>query len=277
MPSMEEHAGVPATFDGTYAGMRGAMEAAGIDVAVLQPVATRPDQVCSINDWTAGLAGDHVVSFGAIHPDFEGVAEEFARMRSLGIRGVKLHPEFQLCAPDDERMHPIYEAADAEGLIILFHAGIDIAIDTLTGTPDVFARVHEAYPGLRIVLAHMGGFRMWDEVREHLVGRDVWLDTSYTLGHLPDEEFVDLALIAHKLGLQVVVVLETPDELDRMTAQMGDILRYMELLSEVDTEDVEPMAHAVEVHDVFREDRARPHPDRTGPRDPVRDGPWHSS
>jgi predicted TIM-barrel fold metal-dependent hydrolase len=33
---------------------------------------------------------------------------------------------------------------------------------------------------------------MWDEVREHLVGRDVWLDTSYTLGHLPDEEFVDI-------------------------------------------------------------------------------------
>jgi predicted TIM-barrel fold metal-dependent hydrolase len=168
------------------------MEAAGIDVAVLQPVATRPDQVCSINDWTAGLAGDHIVPFGAMHPDFEGVAEEFARMRSIGIRGVKLHPEFQLCAPEDPRMHPIYEAANAEGLIILFHAGIDIAIDTLTGTPDVFSRIHEAYPDLRMVLAHLGGFRMWDEVREHLVGRDVWLDTSYTLGHLPDAEFVEI-------------------------------------------------------------------------------------
>jgi predicted TIM-barrel fold metal-dependent hydrolase len=89
-------------------------------------------------------------------------------------------------------MHPIYEAADAEGLIILFHAGIDIAIDTLTGTPDVFARIHETYPDLRLVLAHMGGFRMWDEVREHLVGSDVWLDTSYTLGYLSDEQFVEI-------------------------------------------------------------------------------------
>jgi len=58
-------------------------------------------------------------------------------------------------------------------------------------------------------------------------------------------------------------LLLTPDELDRMTAQMGAILGYMELLSEVDTEDVEPMAHAVEVHDVFREDRARPSLDRS--------------
>ena len=43
-------------------------------------------------------------------------------------------------------------------------------------------------------------------------------------------------------------------ELDTMTAQLGQILQYMELLSEVDTTAVEPMAHALEVSDVFRED-----------------------
>ncbi len=48
------------------------------------------------------------------------------------------------------------------------------------------------------------------------------------------------------------------DELDRMTTQMVQILEYMELLSEVDTEGVEPMAHALDVSSVFREDRVRP-------------------
>jgi aspartyl-tRNA(Asn)/glutamyl-tRNA(Gln) amidotransferase subunit C len=51
-------------------------------------------------------------------------------------------------------------------------------------------------------------------------------------------------------------------ELDTMTHQLGDILAYMELLGEVDTAGVEPMAHAIEVANVFRDDAARPSLDR---------------
>jgi len=53
-------------------------------------------------------------------------------------------------------------------------------------------------------------------------------------------------------------LLLSEEELDRMTVQLGQILDYMELLSEVDTANVEPMAHALDVSDVFREDRPRP-------------------
>ncbi len=51
-------------------------------------------------------------------------------------------------------------------------------------------------------------------------------------------------------------LLLTEEELDTMTHQLGDILGYMDLLGEVDTEHVEPMAHALEVANVFREDKA---------------------
>jgi aspartyl-tRNA(Asn)/glutamyl-tRNA(Gln) amidotransferase subunit C len=51
-------------------------------------------------------------------------------------------------------------------------------------------------------------------------------------------------------------------ELDRMTSQLGQILHYVELLAEVDTTAVEPMAHAIEVRDVFRDDQARASLDR---------------
>lgn len=47
-------------------------------------------------------------------------------------------------------------------------------------------------------------------------------------------------------------------ELDQMTAQLGQIVEYMDLLGELDTADVEPMAHAVEVANVFRADDVRP-------------------
>lgn len=49
-------------------------------------------------------------------------------------------------------------------------------------------------------------------------------------------------------------LLLSEEEIETMTAQLGQILTYMELLDEVDTNQVEPMAHAVEVSDVFRSD-----------------------
>ena len=193
VPMMEESAGVDTSFDGTFAGMRSAADTAGIDVTVLQPVATKPGQVVSINDWTSDLTSDRVVPFGAMHPDFDDPATEIARMRGLGIRGIKLHPEFQACAPDDARMRPIYAAAEEHGLVLLFHAGIDIGIPTLFGPPQTFTDIHRDFPELRIVLAHMGGFRLWDEVQEHLVGLPIWFDTSYSLGHISDEQFLEIA------------------------------------------------------------------------------------
>jgi aspartyl-tRNA(Asn)/glutamyl-tRNA(Gln) amidotransferase subunit C len=59
----------------------------------------------------------------------------------------------------------------------------------------------------------------------------------------------------------------TPDELDRMTLQLGGIVAYIEQLAELDdeikTHQVQPMAHAVEMTNVFRPDEVRPSLDRT--------------
>ena len=57
-------------------------------------------------------------------------------------------------------------------------------------------------------------------------------------------------------------LLLTNEELDRMTVQLGHILGYIDLLAEVDTDEVEPMAHAVDVANVLRDDAARPSLDR---------------
>jgi aspartyl-tRNA(Asn)/glutamyl-tRNA(Gln) amidotransferase subunit C len=48
------------------------------------------------------------------------------------------------------------------------------------------------------------------------------------------------------------------DEVDRFTTQLGEVLDYVGLLEELDTTDVEPMAHAVEVSNVFRDDAVAP-------------------
>ena len=52
------------------------------------------------------------------------------------------------------------------------------------------------------------------------------------------------------------------DEIQRLTGELGQILEYVEILNEVDTTDVQPMAHAVEQSNVFRADEVRPSLDR---------------
>jgi aspartyl-tRNA(Asn)/glutamyl-tRNA(Gln) amidotransferase subunit C len=47
-------------------------------------------------------------------------------------------------------------------------------------------------------------------------------------------------------------------ELDRMTSELGQILGYVDLLSGLDTTGVEPMAHALDVANAFRNDRVEP-------------------
>ncbi len=190
--ALQKAGDLTARYDGTIDGLVASMDRSGVDVSVTQPVATRPEQVPSINDWVAGVASERVVPFGAMHPDLDDPATEIARMASLGLRGFKLHPEHQAFDPHEPRMHAIYSAAVENDLIVFFHAGADVIHSTIRGTPESFATVLDEWPGLTFVLAHLGGFRQWQGVAEVLAGRDVWLDTAYTLGHLADDEFVDI-------------------------------------------------------------------------------------
>lgn len=67
----------------------------------------------------------------------------------------------------------------------------------------------------------------------------------------------DVAKVALLARLQLA-----DDELDRMTAQLGQIVDYVEQLQQVDTDHVQPLAHAVELTNVFKDDEVRPSLDR---------------
>ncbi|MEW5843918.1 MAG: Asp-tRNA(Asn)/Glu-tRNA(Gln) amidotransferase subunit GatC [Bacteroidota bacterium] len=47
-------------------------------------------------------------------------------------------------------------------------------------------------------------------------------------------------------------------ELENYTHQLNDILKYVEKLNELNTDDVEPLSHPVENTNVFREDKLKP-------------------
>jgi len=98
---------------------------------------------------------------------------------------VKFHPDYQDFFVDEPRMLPIYRALAAAGLIVLFHAGVDIGLPPPVHCPPArLARVLDAVPELVAIASHMGGYAQWTDVAAHLLGRAVYFDTSYSLADL---------------------------------------------------------------------------------------------
>jgi len=174
--------------DGTISGLVGAMDRAGIHKSILCSIATRPAQVQKITDWSASIASDRVVPLASVHPDTERPEEEIARIAQLGIRGVKFHPHYMCCPPDDPRTVRIARSAAGAGLAMAIHAGHDMAYEASDiATPRRVRRLHEAVPDLRLLACHLGGWQQWEEVLEQLAGLDVYIDTSFSIGHCPDD------------------------------------------------------------------------------------------
>lgn len=192
------HAGgglVPHT-DGTVSGLIHAMDQSGIHRSVLLNIATKPTQQTRINDFAAQVQSDRIIPFGSIHPDAPDVFAELERIQSLGLKGVKLHPEYQGFYVDDDRMLPIYRKIGALGLITAFHAGMDIGyMPPPKASPARMAHMLNAFDGAPVIAAHMGGYMQWDEVIQALCGMDIYLDTSFTFGRIPKpiaQKIIDL-------------------------------------------------------------------------------------
>lgn len=178
--------------NGTISGLRNLMQEKGISKSLLLPIATKPSQQATINNWAAEIMGNGVYSCGTVHPDAENAVEEVERIKSLGLCGIKLHPEYQFFRPDEERVFPIYRKAAEMGLFVVFHAGWDpIGKDEILAPPKSFANIAEKFPDLTIVAAHMGGMRLFDDVEDCLAGKfcNVYFDTGAVSDYISSEQF----------------------------------------------------------------------------------------
>ena len=160
-------AGVKYYGDGALGGLLSFMKKDGVDISVNQPVATKPEQVPGINRRMAELNGTNksVICFGAMHPAFEGFEEQVSFLKENGVKGIKLHPEYQQFCPEDKRMIKFYEACASADISVLFHSGADIGYDSVHCVPEGVKQIL-GIKGLMVILAHMGAYRMWDQVEE---------------------------------------------------------------------------------------------------------------
>lgn len=179
--------------DGTLKNLCTNMDKFQVDISVVQPVITKATQLKSLNEWAKSIESDKIISFGGIYPHTENFKADIDFVVSLGLKGLKFHPEYQNFVLDDEKMLPIYDYALSKGLILLFHAGFDPAYEPpFRSNPKMFSNILKELKGGTIVAAHLGGAKQWDEVIDELAGEDIYLDTSMGFKYYTNEQFLKI-------------------------------------------------------------------------------------
>lgn len=177
--------------DGTVSGLVNNMDKFGIDISVVQPVITKQSQTKSLNEWASSIQNDRIISFGGIFPHTDDYKRDIDYVCGLGLKGIKLHPEYQQFNIDAPEMMKIYDYALTKGLIILFHAGYDPAYPPpYHSSPKQFAEISKQMQGGVMIAAHLGGQRQWADVEKYLAGTDMYLDTSMGMKYYSHEQFL---------------------------------------------------------------------------------------
>lgn len=197
---LEATGNMKASTDGTLDGLKRSMKTAGIDISVVLPVITSPKQFESVNRYAAETNGkDGIISFGGIHPDNDDVEAKLDLIKSLGLPGIKIHPDYQGVFIDDPRYIRIIKHAVKIGLYVTTHAGFDPAFpEVVRCTPErILNMLEQVYNGMepdepKIILAHLGSLDETDKVIDMIAGKMLYLDTAVMLDKIPEEKILHL-------------------------------------------------------------------------------------
>ena len=177
---------IPQT-NGTLAGLKSVMERDCISKSVVLGIATNEKQQQAVNDFVKSCESDSIIPFGSVYPHAENALCELERIKDMGLKGIKLHPEYQQFFVDDEKMKPLYKRASQLGLIILFHAGEDMGYPApYHATPE---RLRKAAKWIDspMVCAHWGSANMGEDVLKYLCDIPVYFDTAFGYGTMPKD------------------------------------------------------------------------------------------
>ncbi|MBQ9228031.1 MAG: amidohydrolase family protein [Eubacterium sp.] len=222
--------------DGTLGMLLREGDRAGIDQYVVQSVATKPSQVRGINRFIASAVAENhgrLIGLGTLHPESEDLEGDVENLLSLGLHGVKLHPDIQGFKIDDYRCLKIYELCEREQLPILMHTG-DSRYDN--SNPNRLLPVMRIYTGLTVIGAHFGGWSLWEEASRKLSGLpNLYVDCSSSFQWLTDTAIKEI--IARYGVDRVLFGTDYPmwsphEELRRLLSLGYSDSEYRQLLSE---------------------------------------------
>ena len=200
VPKLCAFANVEATLDGKVSSLIAEMDRLDIEAAVVLTIATKPNQFESILSWCTSLASRRLHPFASVHPADPQAVEKIDRVQAAGLKGIKLHPYYQEFLFDEPRMFPLYERIEQHGLIFLAHTGFDLGYphDRVADAPKIM-EVVRTFPKLKLVTSHIGGWKDWDCVEKHLLGKPVYMEISYAFPFIGMER-ARRFLLAHPPG-----------------------------------------------------------------------------
>lgn len=175
---------IPQT-NGTLKSLKELMNKDGVDKSVTLAIATNEKQQTAVNDYIKFCESEDIIPFGSVYPHGESAFEELERIKEMGLKGIKLHPEYQQFYVDDEKMKPLYKKISQLGLIVVFHAGVDFGYPPpYHATPE---RLSKAARWIEspMVCAHWGSAGMGEDVLKYLCDTPVYFDTAFGYGSMP--------------------------------------------------------------------------------------------
>jgi predicted TIM-barrel fold metal-dependent hydrolase len=186
---LSEAPGVNAFLDGTIKALTESMERNGISRSVICCIATTPEQFTPIFNWCSKAQTDRVIMFPSIHPADTKWKERIALVKEAGFKGIKMHPYYQDCRIDEDRMLPIYEELERNDLMVVAHTGYDISFarDDRACCRRIL-KVTEMFPRLKFVATHLGAWQQWEEVEQSLAGKHIYMELSWSLEYLTPEQ-----------------------------------------------------------------------------------------
>ena len=161
---------------------------------VVQSVAVTPSQVQTINNYISSECKKHseFIGFGTIHADYDNKISEIQRLLSLGLKGVKIHPDTQKFNMDDEKMFELYDYLQQSDIPLLIHCG-DYRYDY--SHPKRLKNILHLFPKLNVIGAHFGGWSIFDLAYEYLGNEKCFLDTSSSFRMLGIKRAKELILM----------------------------------------------------------------------------------
>ncbi len=184
---------LPMNCDGTATGLLAECEQLPNLRCVISSATLKPENLHHGNDYLLEQAKLHpeFIPFSSFHPMLgtEDICRELDRVKALGSKGIKLHPDFQHFNINMPDLMDAYKYCAEIELPILFHVGDQ---NTDYSTPERLYDLMDRIPKLTVIAAHLGGYSQWDKAEELLIGTPMYTDISDAITFLPPERLVSV-------------------------------------------------------------------------------------
>ncbi|NMA42845.1 MAG: amidohydrolase family protein [Oligosphaeraceae bacterium] len=189
---LEHHYHIPPVGTGELSDLLPRLARGGIDRVCIHSAATNAAQVIPANRWALSLQNEPgLIPFGTLHPDYDKMPEELEMLYRKGIKGIKMHPDFQGFRLDAPALLPCFEAMQGK-FTLMVHVGDLLPPAQNPSCPYKLAAIKRKFPNLTIIAAHFGGYRHWQYVLQAFEGLRIYLDCSSSLFAIPQALLEDI-------------------------------------------------------------------------------------